>query len=177
MWKLLLLALAFLGIGSLARAGQGITYPPAKGNYLSVNDTMTVTAPQTFASSMTIKGALTVSGGSVTIAAAGLSASTLTIRGTGIFVSSFNARICDGCVLYVTSGSIAANTTVTLDQTSFNNASAIMFPICSELEVVNTAAVTVRVKTLSNLPNSFGVYNADAINAKAFLCVVAVKPN
>lgn len=112
-----------------------------------------------------------------------ISGSSITAKGgagyfigtTPIIVSTFNSTSYIGYALYITSGSVAANTTITISTTTMN-VSALGIPICSELETTNTAAVSVRVKSLSGLPNSFDVYNADVVNNKNYICYVAGKP-
>ena len=74
----------------------------------------------------------------------------------------------------VTSGNVAANTSVTITASALGWA-VLGVPVCSELEGINTAANSVRVKdTLS--ATSFQVYNADVLNAKKFTCYVVGRP-
>lgn len=74
----------------------------------------------------------------------------------------------------VASGAIAANTTITIG-TGTMKAQYLGTPVCGELESVNTAGVSVRVKSLAGLPNSFTVYNADIVNEKNFTCMFPMK--
>lgn len=87
-----------------------------------------------------------------------------------VFKSTFTTY--SGYSVRITSGTIAANTTITISTTSLG-ATALATPVCVELEGVNTASVSVRVKSLSGLPNSFTVFNADVANAKNYICYVA----
>lgn len=117
--------------------------------------------------SITVNGSVTASGT--------VNAATFTIRGTSLITSTFSAAAYPGYVMYVTSGTIVANTSVTISTTNMRVAE-LGLPLCSELEGVNTAGVSVRVKSIAGLPNSFTVYNADVINNKNYICYVAGKP-
>lgn len=100
----------------------------------------------------------------------------LQIGKTNIFSSSWTVNAFNGYVQYYTTGTIPNNTSITIAASQFSG-SAIGAPSCGMIEVNNTAANTVRVKSLSNLPASFTVYNSDAINVQAFWCQFLVKPN
>ena len=95
--------------------------------------------------------------------------STITVNGNSLFVSSFSVSLYDGYSLVFGSGSVAANTTVTI---KINNFSVLGIPVVSELEDVNTAATSVRVKTCCDGTNSFGIYNSDVLNAKRYTFMV-----
>lgn len=111
--------------------------------------------------------ALDVAGGSVT--SRGASAG-YAVDGQGIFISTWS----NYTVMRVSSGSIAANTTLTITAANLG-LSSIGIPVCGELEDVNTAGTSIRVKdTLST--TSYQVYNSDIVNAKKFTCVVVGKP-
>lgn len=109
---------------------------------------------------------LDVSGGSITVGGlnGGISASTYTINGRNIFVSSFSVRALESFVIYAGSESINANTTVRI---SPDGVTSIAFPMVCELEDVNTAGTSIRVKTIQT--DSFDVYNSDIVNNKRFL--------
>ena len=133
-----------------------------------LSSTSTWTAAQKF-SSITVAGNLTVQGGSVT-AQGGVSAASFTINGTSLFVSSFSPASptsCDGCVLRYTTGTINANTSITVAASDYG-AVTIHAPKCGMIEQVNTATTGVRIKSLANLPTSFTCYNPDAVNNQGY---------
>lgn len=102
-------------------------------------------------------GVLSVSSGSVSFA----SISSVTLNP---FVSTFSATDLNGFKLYASSGQIAASTSLTI---SIPGISQIWFPVVSELETVNTAVISVRIKSITS--SDFVIYNADAINAKNYI--------
>ena len=81
-----------------------------------------------------------------------------------LFVSTFSATELNGFKIYASSGSIAANTSITI---TIPGTTEIWFPIATELEGVNTSATSIRIKSLS--PASYVIYNADALNAKNYI--------
>lgn len=95
-------------------------------------------------------------------------------KATNLFISTINAFGYAGYSMYIATGPVAANSSVVIS-TTILGVSALGIPICSEIETVNTAAVSVRVKSLG-LPNNFTIYNADALNAKEFVCYVGGRP-
>lgn len=107
---------------------------------------------------------LDISGGSITVrGGGGISASSYTVNGRSLFVSSFTPAaptFADGAILMYTTGTINANTTKTFNASDYGAAS-IHAPKCGVVEQVNTSGNTVRVKSLSDIPNSFTCYNAD----------------
>lgn len=121
-------------------------------------------------------GSITVRDGSSGIGG-GISASSYTVRGTPIISSTWSVRAYEGFMMLVTSGSIAANTTITINTTDAGiGMSAFGIPICAEMEDVNTAGTSIRLKdTLS--ATSFQVYNSDIVNAKKFTCHIPARPN
>lgn len=80
-----------------------------------------------------------------------------------IFVSTFNSTALDGFKIYASTGAIAANTSITI---TIPGTTQIWFPLVSELEGVNTVAVSVRIKSVA--ASSYVIYNADALNAKNY---------
>ncbi len=80
------------------------------------------------------------------------------------FVSTFSVTDMNGTKIYASSGTIAANTSITV---TIPGTTQIFFPIVVEKETVNTAVVSVRVKSIS--AGSYILYNADAINAKDYV--------
>ena len=106
----------------------------------------------------------------------GISASTYTVKGASIFGTTWAVGDMDGYVIRYSSKIVPANTTITFSATEFS-ASAIGRSVCSQVELVNTAANTVRKKSNSGLPSSFTVYNADLTQNQEVECFVWVKPN
>lgn len=92
-----------------------------------------------------------------------------------IFRSTWSATAMNGFTLTYTTGSIAANTSITITATNLGG-SSLWGPLCSEVEDVNTATLTVRLKDLTGIPSNFVVFNADLTQAKRFACWVGVRP-
>lgn len=88
---------------------------------------------------------------------------TLSWQDPRLFVSTFNATQLNGYKIYASTGAIAANTTVAI---SMPNVANIFAPIVSELEGVNTAACSIRIKNI--FTSSYTIYNADVLNAKNY---------
>lgn len=93
-----------------------------------------------------------------------INASTYTVSGTNIFVSTFSSTALQGFRIYASSGAIAANATVSI---TLPNVTQIWFPLVSELEGVNTAATSIRIKDI--FISSYTIYNADVLNNKNYL--------
>ena len=115
---------------------------------------------------------LEVKQGSVTVQF-GVSAASYTVNGIPVISSTWSVLAYAGFITKVTSGTIAANTTLTINASDLGF-SAIGIPMCGEMEGVNTAANSVRLKdTLT--ATSMQVFNADVINIKKFTCHVPGK--
>jgi len=128
----------------------------------STSSTQTWTAAQAFTNLVTVSSTVHVSGT--------VRASTVSIKGASLFISSFVATQYDGFSLCITSGAIAANTSLTINTASFPGIVLFGTPFCVEHEDVNTSGTSVRVKSITADLTSFVVFNADAINAKKFGC-------
>ena len=181
---------------TLHRAPSGFTYwggdsiggslPLAANDtgYLYLSSSQTVTGSPVFHSSITINtifglptSALDINNGSITVRGnnAGISASTYTVNGTSLVGSTWTSFGCDGCVIKFTTGTLAANTSMSISATNLNLTS-IVWALCSEQEVVNTAVTSVRLKAFTALPTSMNVFNADALNIKGFSCIAIGRP-
>lgn len=171
----------------------GLPLPEGATNYIQVRDSLqpgstayittatvmhlnvsTINAMEVRASSVAVIGNLSIfngvsgNGGAITV-------SSYNVRGTSIFGTTWTTRGMDGTVIKVTTGTLAANTSITISASNLN-LSAISWVMCSEIENINTAATSVRPKALTALPASFDVYNADVINAKGFSCISIGRP-
>lgn len=87
-----------------------------------------------------------------------------------LFVSTFSATALNHFKIYASTGSIGSNTSVPI---TIPGTTEIWFPIVTELEGVDTAAVSVRVKAV--FPSSYTIYNADVLNAKNYITWVFAK--
>ncbi len=174
--------IATMTVTSDGKVGIGLRSP--SGSF-SVSRGQLLNQPIITATSDTVKfqvtGASTavyndfyVTGASITVSGgqSGISVTTYTVDGKSLFQSTYTANFCDGCVLYFSSGSIPAATSITV---SITGVSTFLIPVCSEYEGVNTAVTSVRLKSIAADRSSFVIYNADAINEKKFVCVVAWK--
>lgn len=113
-----------------------------------------------------------VNNGSITVRGtnAGISASSYTVNGRAVMVSSFTPASpidCSDCVTYYTTGTITANTTRTFNASDYG-AVSIHAPKCGMVEQSNTSANTVRIKSLSGLPGSFTCYNSDLTQTQGY---------
>ena len=104
-----------------------------------------------------------------------VTATIVNIAGTPIHNSTWTSNGFDGSVIKVTTGSIAANTSITISAANLK-LSSILWALCGEVESVNTAVTSVRLKSLTGLPVNMVVYNADAVNTKDFSCLTIGKP-
>ena len=87
------------------------------------------------------------------------------LNGRSIFFSTWNA--CGGYNMASSSGDIASNATIQLTPSQFGGTLFCGTPAVTEIEGVNTAGLSVRLKdTLST--TLIEVYNSDIINAKKF---------
>ena len=82
----------------------------------------------------------------------------------GVFISTFSATALNGFSIYASSGSIAANTEITMTPAGITS---IWFPMVSELEGINTAATSIRIKSIGT--NSYVIYNSDVLNDKNYV--------
>lgn len=116
-------------------------------------------------------------GGSSVTANVPMNATSYYSNGKSLFISSSIANGYDGYNLFFTSGAIAANTQITISTSSVPGGGVSIFgiPICVEIEGVNTAVLSVRLKSIAADLTSFIVYNADVANAKNYGCMVPVK--
>lgn len=117
--------------------------------------------------SLSYLGISSTTAGSISLSSASVSYTAISSVTLNPFVSTFSATDLNGFKIYASSGSIGANTSITL---TIPNTTQIWFPLCTELEGTNTAVLSVRVKSITS--NSWIVYNADAINAKNYICWV-----
>lgn len=169
--------------GSKFQVFDGSATINGAGSGLVVGSTQLVVNPGGGVSIGTTRpsSALDVTEGSVTVRAGtignsgGISASSYTVRGIPVVYSTWSVRQYDGYIVVATTGSIAPNTTITITATELG-LSALGVQTCGELEGVNTAGVSVRVKSLTGLPASFQIYNADIVNIKNFTCIGAGFP-
>lgn len=113
---------------------------------------------------------LAVAGGLTVTSSMTASSGYFNANNKGIFVSTFSATALTGFSIYASSGAIAANTSVTI---TIPNTTEIWFPMVSELEGVNTAACSIRIKTIA--ASSYVIYNADVINAKNYVTTCFAK--
>lgn len=119
-------------------------------------------------SSLSVRSTPGIGGGAV-------SASTYNVNGLALFNSTWSTFGMDGTVIRVTTGSIANNTTIGITAANLTLGS-ILWALCAEVENVNTAATSVRLKDMTALPAQINVYNADVINTKDFSCITIGKP-
>ena len=155
--------------------GTGSSGGDNLGSHIATNSVIARTGGLEM-SSGTAYGNFNVSGGSITITGgvSGVHASSFTSRGVPFIASTWSAVGYEGFSLKVTSGSIAANTTITINASDLGW-TIVGIPICGEIEGVNTAATSIRLKdTLS--ATAFSVFNSDALNAKKFTCYAVGRP-
>ena len=100
--------------------------------------------------------------------------SSIQISSTNIVVSSFSRSSLEGYVMMVCTGTVGANTTVTITTTTLG-VSSIYFPTCTEFNSLQKLQVQVYVDNVSP-PTSFRLWNANLGNASDFICHVPVKP-
>lgn len=128
---------------------------------------------------------LDVTGGSVTVGVGslgiggGVSAATYTVRGYAVAGTTWSTSVVrnlDGYVLRWTSGTIAANTTITISASQFlSGATGLDAPMCGEYEI--NAIATAGVKMINFIPGtSVGVRNGNAATTQGYWCSAWVRP-
>ena len=100
-----------------------------------------------------------------------------TLQNNQKIVSTWTVDSCVNGITIFSTGTIAANTTITISSNSLGM-SYICGAVCGELEQggTNTTGLSTRVKSFAELPVSFTVFNADASNSKSFTCSIYAKP-
>lgn len=111
--------------------------------------------------------ALDVNNGSITTRGAGAG---YAVNGMSVISSSWTTF----AIIRTSTGAIAANATLTITSAQIGIGS-IGTVICGEIEDVNTAGTSIRVKD-TVAATSFQVYNSDVLNSKKFTCVVIGNP-
>ena len=167
-----------VSIGTGTRTGANLRIESGNNNGASLIITSgTARIMEVRRASTTIGNYLVVTDSAGTGAGGGISVSTYTVMGSALIKSTFsvNASAFDGTVIRLTTGSVAANISLTVVAADLG-LSSILWVMCSEVENINTAGTSVRPKALANLPASFEVYNADVINTKGFSCIAVGKP-
>lgn len=141
-------SLSYLGISSGTSSADSLTKSSASISYIGISS-------------------LTISNGILTLSSASVSYTALSSSTINPFVSTFSATDLNGFKIYASSGAIAANTAITI---TIPGTTQLWFPQATEIETTNTAVVSIRVKNIT--ATSYQVYNADAINAKAYVTSV-----
>lgn len=131
--------------------------------------------PSTIQSNLFLTGASSISlqsGG-------GVNSSSYAVRGYSLVATTWTTptvRSMDTYVFRWTSGTIPANTTITLSASQMLPGATVMdAPLCTEIQINASATSDVEIASVNNLPTSIDIRNGNVTSIQGYACGVWVK--
>lgn len=129
----------------------------------------------------TIQSNLFITGGSSLSlqSGGGVNSSSYAVRGYSIVATTWTTPTVRSMETYVfrwTSGTIPANTTITLSASQMLSGATVMdAPLCTEIQINASATSDVEIASVNNLPTSFDIRNGNVTNVQGYACGVWIK--